>query len=116
MKRIGIFFCHDESGIIDEYVYYLLDDICENLDELCIVSTVDLSDYEETLAKYTNDIIYRESSGFNAGAWRDVMVNHYGFEKLLEFDEIVLFDNSFFGPFYPFKIIFDETYRNIFLS
>jgi len=108
MKRLGIFFCYDKEKIIDEYVFYLLEDICKNLDDLCIISNFDLSDYEGSLNKFTKDIIFKSNIKLNAIAWKEVMVNHYGFDKLLEFDEIVLFDNSFFGPFYPFKILFNE--------
>lgn len=44
MKRLGIFYCFDEDGIIDEYIIYLLNDIFQNLDELCIVYNGDLTD------------------------------------------------------------------------
>ena len=109
MKRLGIFFCSDKKGIIDDYIFYLLEDISENLEELCIVLNTDLSDYyQEKIKKYTENIIFSLDNKYNAGSWRDAIVNYYGFEKLLEFDEVVLFDDSFFGPVYPFKIMFDK--------
>ena len=109
MKRLGIFFCYDKEGIIDDYILHFLDDICQNLEEISIVSNGNLTDFsQEKLKKYTDNIIFRRNSGFDAAAWRDVMVNHYGFEKLLEFDEIVLFNDSFFGPIYPLNKMFDE--------
>ena len=110
MKRLGIFLCYDKDGIIDDYITYLLDDIVKNLDELCIVSNGDLTDESiEKLDKYTtSDIIFRSNEGFDAGAWRDVMVKHYGFDNLLNFDEIILFNDSFFGPVYPFKKMFEK--------
>ena len=110
MKRLGIFFCFDEEGIVDDYIPYFLEEICQNLNELFIVSNCELTKQsQEKLGKYTNsDIILRQNIGFDAGAWRDVMVKHCGFEKLIQFDEVVLFNDLFFGPIYPFKIIFDK--------
>lgn len=110
MKRLGIFLCFDKDGIIDDYITYMLDDMCKNLDELCIVSNGNLtSDSIRKLEKYTSsDIIFRPNIGFDAGAWRDVMVKHYGFDNLVKFDELILFNDSFFGPLYPFKEMFDD--------
>ena len=110
LKRLGIFLCFDVEGIIDDYIIYLLDDICENLDELFIVSNGDLTkESQKKLEKYTtSDILFRSNIGFDAGAWRDVMVDCYGFDKLCEFDELILFNDSFFGPIYPFKIMFEQ--------
>lgn len=109
MKRLGIFFCYDKQGIIDDYIFHFLDDICQNLEELCVVSNGKLTDIsQEKLKKYTNNLVFRPNRGFDAAAWRDVMVDNYGFEKLKEFDEVVLFNDSFFGPIYPFKIMFDK--------
>ena len=109
MRRFGIFLCFDVDGIIDDYIYYLLDDICESLDELAIVSNGFLNEESiERLSKYSDyDIYFRDNIGFDAGAWRDVMLDQ-GFEKLSEFDEVILFNDSFFGPIYPFKVMFDR--------
>ena len=108
MKRLGIFYCFDEDGIIDEYITYLLNDISQNLDELCIVYTGDLTDESiEKLKIYANDII-QSNKRYDAEAYGDVMINHYGWESLSKFDEIILFNDSFFGPFYSFKSIFDK--------
>ena len=87
----------------------MLDDICMNLDDLVIVSNGFLNDESMSgLSKYSNhDIVIRDNIGFDAGAWRDVMLD-VGFEKLCEFDEIILFNDSFFGPIYPFNEMFDK--------
>ena len=97
MKRLGIFLCFDKEGIIDDYITYLLDDISKNLDELFIVSNGELNSKSiDKLKKYTDsDILFRSNIGFDAGAWRDVMVKEYGFNKLLDFDEVILFNDSF---------------------
>ncbi|MEE0935638.1 MAG: rhamnan synthesis F family protein [Methanobrevibacter sp.] len=109
MKRFGIFLCFDADGIIDDYIYYMLNDICENLEDLVIVSNGFLNEESMSgLSKYTNhNIVIRDNIGFDAGAWRDVMLD-IGFNKLSKFDEVILFNDSFFGPIYPFKEMFDK--------
>ncbi len=109
MKRLGIFCCYDANGIIDDYIYYLLNDINKNLDDLFIVSNGFLNKESiYKLNKYTdNDIIFRDNVGFDASAWKEVMLT-IGLMQLSEYDEVVLFNDSFFGPIYPFKEIFDK--------
>ncbi|WP_296790753.1 rhamnan synthesis F family protein [uncultured Methanobrevibacter sp.] len=109
MKRLGIFYCFDVNGIIDDYIYYMLEDICENLNELFIVTNGPLTQESiYKLSKYSdNEIYFRDDLGFDAGAWREVM-SDIGFRNLSEFDEVILFNDAFFGPIYPFKEIFDK--------
>ncbi|MBE6494762.1 MAG: hypothetical protein E7Z84_09205 [Methanosphaera stadtmanae] len=108
MNRLGLFLCFDSDGIIDEYVTYLLDDIIQNLSDLCIIVNGDLSpESREILEQYSTDIMTRPNIGFDAGGWRDAMIEHIGFKKLQEYDEVILFNDSFFGPLYPFKEMFD---------
>ena len=87
----------------------MLDDIRTNLDDLVIVSNGPLNQESMAgLSRYTNhDIVIRSNVGFDAGAWRDVMLD-IGFERICEFDELILFNDSFFGPIYPFKEMFDK--------
>ena len=110
MKRLGIFSFTGRDGIVDEYVTCMLKDISQNLDELCIISNNELT--EEGLEKLRKtsdlDVLINTFNKFDVESWRDVMVEFYGFEKLLDFDEIVLFNNSFFGPLYPFKTVFGQ--------
>ena len=87
----------------------MLEDICENLDELFIVTNGPLTQESiYKLSKYSdNEIYFRDDLGFDAGAWREVM-SDIGFRNLSEFDEVILFNDAFFGPIYPFKEIFDK--------
>ena len=107
MKRLGIFLFNNQNGIVDEYIQFLLDDIAPNLSHLCVIVNDNKLDVENTFEKYTNDI-FVNSGQYNINIWKEVIVNHFGFDYLVEFDEIILFDDSFFGPIYSFKEIFDN--------
>ena len=109
MKRIGIFLLYDTKGRVYEYVEYLLQQIQPCLEELVIVSNgFLLEESRNTLRKYSSKILERPNVGFDAAGWRDAMLDYCGMDYIRDFDELVLFNDSFFGPFYPFQIIFDE--------
>ena len=110
LKRLGLFLYFDSDGVGDEYIEYLLKDINPELSHLCVIVNGKLnSKGEKIFKKYTDDIFFRSNLGFDAGAWKDAMIDHLGFDKVSEFDEVILFNDSFFGPIYPFKIMFDIT-------
>lgn len=109
MKRLGIFLFFDDEGFVDPYVEYLLKDIICNFERLVIVCNGILSEQgQKILEKYSQEIMVRPNIGFDAGGFKDVIVNYLGWNVLEEYDEIILFNDSFFGPLYPFKIVFDK--------
>ena len=109
MKRIGIFLLYDTRGRVYEYVEYLLQQILPCLDELVVVSNgFLLEEGRETLRKYTDKILERPNVGFDAAGWKAGMLDFCGMEHLRSFDELILFNDSYFGPLYPFQTIFDE--------
>lgn len=107
LTRIGIFLFRDEEGIVDDYVKYLLDDISQNLEELYIVVNGALTEEGRRCFEiYTQNIVVREDRGYDVAGWQDVILNFCGFEKILKYDELILFNDSFFGPIYPFAEVF----------
>lgn len=103
-KRLGLFIFYDKDNQVDDYVQYLLKDITENLDHLTIISNspLDKKNYA-LLSKYSKDIIERENIGLDAGALSQYFQTR---KEYLEYDEVVCLNDTFFGPFYPFKEIF----------
>ena len=107
-KRIGLFLFYNTKGKVYEYVEYLLADISACLNELIIVSNGYLrEDGRTALKKYSDKILERPNTGFDAAGWKEGILD-CGIEKIREFDELVLFNDSFFGPFYPFRQVFSE--------
>lgn len=104
MRRLGLFLFSESENIVDDYVYYLLDDLTQNIDHLCVIVT-DLK-CKKSFEKYCEDILVKSSQDMEIEIWKDVLINHFGFEELKEFDEIILFNNSFFGPIFSFEEIF----------
>lgn len=111
-RRLALFVCYDKDGIIDDYIPYLLRDLIENLEMLVVVVNGALTpEGHSTLEKFTPHIVVRENQGVDAAAWKEAMIDYLGWEKLDEFDELVLLNDSFFGPLYPFRKVFEEMDR-----
>lgn len=106
MKRLGIFLFNNQNGFVEDYIRFLLDDITSNLSHLCIIAN-DKLDEGASFEEYANDIFVNDGHE-NIDIWREVLVNHIGFDQLIDFDEVILFDDSFFGPVYPFDEIFNS--------
>ncbi|MGN6714460.1 rhamnan synthesis F family protein [Anaerocolumna jejuensis] len=108
-KRIGIFCYYDREGIVDQYIDFLLDDLCKCLNKLIIVINGLVSNEGMTIfEKYSNEIYIRENCGFDGGAYKDVIIFELGDLRIQEYDEIVLCNDTFYGPFASFEMIFKE--------
>lgn len=108
-RRLGIFVIYDPDGIVDRYREYLLNDIIENLSELIIVCNGFMLEIEvEKLRRYTSKIYIRENKGFDAGAIKAALCDYIGWDEVREYDELVILNDTFYGPLYPLKIMFDE--------
>lgn len=104
--RLGIFFFYDKDGIVDSYVKYLLDGIKNSLDRLVIVCNSKLStEGYRIFSQFTSELIVRENVGLDVGAYKEAMY-HVGWDKLAEYDEVVIFNHTIMGPVYPFEEMF----------
>ncbi|MCM1261846.1 MAG: hypothetical protein NC313_03920 [Butyrivibrio sp.] len=109
MKRLGIFVFYDREGIADDYIFYLLDGIKPVVDKLVIVVNGNIDNvYLERLYKYTDTIISRENLGFDAGAYKDALCKYIGWDNVCKFDELLLVNDTFYGPLYPFEDCFNK--------
>ncbi|WP_145152821.1 rhamnan synthesis F family protein [Paenibacillus xylanexedens] len=109
MKRLGIFVFYDKYGTVDEYVEYLIAELKKVLNELIIVVNGEVDkEGELILRKYSDQLYIRKNIGLDAGAYADVIVNLLGRDKLTQYDELVLCNDTFYGPFISFAEIFDS--------
>ncbi len=107
MKRLGIFVFFDTDGIVDRYVEYLLDDLVNNLSKLIIVCNGKVTEEGMTkLHAFSKDIILRDNSGFDGAAYKQILIDYLPQKEVLSYDEIILLNDTFYGPFYSFEKIF----------
>ena len=107
MKRLGIICLYDKDNIIDEYVYKVISEIKVVLEDLVVVANSALCDEDfQKLSCYSNKIIQRKNEGYDWGAWKEAIVIHIGKKALDNYDELVLLNDTFYGPFYSFRNVF----------
>lgn len=108
MKRLCIFCFFDREGIVDKSVEYLLDELRRNSDRLLIVVNGSIqADSKKILETYSKDVVVRENVGYDAGAYKFAMFKYLKIEEIRQYDELILCNDTFIGPFVPFKDIFD---------
>ena len=109
MKRLCIFCFYDPQGIVDESVEFLLRDLKLNSDRLIISVNGRIEQAsEKKLYKYSKEIVKRVNRGYDAGAYKHIMFNYLKPCDVKEYDELVLCNDTFFGPFVPLDSIFEE--------
>lgn len=113
-KRFFIFVFYDKNGIVDNYVPYLLSSIKKNNDKLVIVINGFINEIgKNKLEKISDNIIYRENVGFDFTAYKECFIKYV--EEIIDnnYFEVVFFNNSFYGPIFPFDEMFSKMDKNL---
>ena len=111
MKRLGIFFFYEKNGDVDDFITYYLRDLARNLTELIVVCNGKLSKQgRAAFEEFTDQIIVRENKGLDVWAYKTAL-DHYGWQRLSEFDEVVMTNSTLMGPVRPLKEMFDAMAR-----
>ena len=108
VKRIGIFAMYDVDGIADDYVIYLLDAIKPFISNIIVVCQRAIK--QESIARlknYASDVIINDKGGYDCGSYK-VAINKYDWDVINEYDELILFNDSNYGPIYPLSEMFEK--------
>lgn len=112
MKRLGIFFFYEKNGDVDDFITYYLADLAKNLSELIVVCNGKLSRQgRKAFSQFTDQILVRENKGLDVWAYKTAL-DHYGWARLAEFDEIVMTNSTLMGPVRPLREMFDAMAEN----
>ena len=108
-KRLGIFSIYDPEGIVDEATFDTLTDLRTCVDYLIVAVNGTVQDpYHDKLCQIAEKVVVRSNQGFDAGAYKDVLFHHLSSKELQNYDEFILCNDTFYGPFVPFREIFSE--------
>lgn len=107
MRRICIYITYDFENIVDDYIGYMLHELRKKVDRLVVVCNYGQIAWGiENIQPYADQIFYRENIGFDAGAYKDALCQYVGWDTIGSYDELLLANDSFFGPFYDFDGLF----------
>lgn len=106
-KRMAIFVFYDKDNIVDEYVYFLLAEIKKVVSYLTVVCNGNISEKDHwRMREFAEDVFERENIGFDAGAIKDVILNYVGIEKIKNYKELLITNDTVYGPLYPLSEVF----------
>jgi len=110
MKRAAVFMFYDKAGICDEYVTYYLAEIQTVCERIVVVTNGSITpEARNRFLEFVeqSDLVVRENKGFDAWGYRAGLM-HIGFEELAEYDEVLIANDTVFGPVFPLAEIFSE--------
>ena len=109
MKRAGIFLFYDPEGKVDDYILGCLGSLQQHMDYLLVVSNSPLDETNrKRLESVSSEVMERKNVGYDVGAYRDGL-RHLGWDHMGDYDELVLFNYTFFAPTHPWASLFDRT-------
>ena len=107
-KRICLFSLYHPKGKVAGYVLHLLAELATVSERIIFISNGPLDvQGRKAVGRYTEEIIERQNTGFDGGAYKEVLLS-YLHRDLSDYDELILCNDTFWGPFLPLKTIFEE--------
>ena len=102
MKRICLFAGYDKTNIIQDYVVYYLKEL-SSVSDIYYMADNEISESEKLkIIPYVKGAYGFHHKKYDFGSWQE-LINIIGWEKILEYDELILANDSVFGPVYPMQ-------------
>lgn len=112
MRRFCIFVIYDREGELRPHVRYWLEEFLRNGVRLCIVVNGFLEESRIQELKSYGKVIFRENSGYDAGAYSQAF-GELKDEISGEYDELIFCNDTMYGPFIPLSDIFGEMEKRV---
>lgn len=108
MKRYCICVFYDKDRIVRDYFTYYIEGLQKVCDKILVVVNGGLNADEKCkLEKLGIDLLIRENRGLDFGVWK-VAIEKVGYEEIAKYDELILTNNTCYGPIFPIDEMFNE--------
>lgn len=98
---------YDREGMIDDYLIFYLSSLRAVAERLIAVVNGKLTRTgRERLEALADEIYYRSNTGFDFGAYKDVLENYLNPGELVQYQKLILCNDTCYGPFFSFTEIF----------
>lgn len=110
MNRITIYVFYDKEGIVDFYVTNVLKKLKSYSRYICVVCNgIVQNDGMQRLRENADIVVTRDNIGYDAGAYKDIIMQLYKQDELKKYDQMLLVNGTFFGFFYDIRDIFEKS-------
>ncbi len=107
-KRLVIFVFYDKEGILDDYVAECVHSLQQDVGPVVFVINGLINDAgRQKVLPYVWQILQRENKGLDAWAFKEGL-EYIGYQNLGNYDEILLINDTCFGPLYPWGEVFNK--------
>ena len=109
MNRGLVYFHFDPHHQVRDYVVAALSSLRPHADHILLVSNSPISEADRTrLETCCDEILQRPNEGLDAGAYR-AGLEHLGWERLADFDELILTNHTYYAPLRPWEEVLTRT-------
>jgi|GEM_PF-243285 len=107
MERIAVYVHYEPNGNVPEYAAYCISELSKECERVIVVVNGKLTAAgRKKLACLGVEALVRENKGFDFWAYK-AGIELIG-DDLARYDELLLTNNSYYGPVFPFKDMFGE--------
>lgn len=111
MKRICLFAGFNSKGIIDDYALYYIQELSKISDVYYLADNKVLPRELEKIIPYVKGAYGYHHGKYDFGSWQE-LINILSWEKLAEYDELILTNDSVFGPLYDFQKFIEKIEKD----
>ena len=106
-KTLAIVSVYDKDGIIEDYLIFYLSSLRAVTNRLIVTVNGKLTgEGREKVLSIADEIYHRSNTGFDFGAYKDVLENYLKPGELKQYQRLILCNDTCYGPFVPFTEIF----------
>lgn len=108
IKRYAVYVFFDKAGIVDEYNDVFLKGLKKEVSHLVVICNGEVQpEGKKRLEEIADEVIIRENKGYDITAYKEGLL-YPGFDKLMDYDEVITCNDTMYGPLYPFSEMFDS--------
>lgn len=112
MKRLCLFAGYDKSGIVHDYAVYYIKELSKLADVYYFMDVDNVKKSElAKLAPYTKGAFAKRHGKYDFGSWQE-LIKKIGWKEIEKYDELVLANDSCYGPIFPLAPIFTKMEKS----
>lgn len=108
MKRIAIASFVIKCGRLYLYQKFLLEELLKVTDKIILVSESALDEENRKWCIAHNVLNVQSKKNFDVSMWQQIVQSSLFRGEMMTFSELILLNDSFFGPVYPFEEVFSQ--------